>query len=488
MDNTAINIFNFSLTRNTSLEQNEKGYFLILKTPIRILRISKTLFSILSMLQNRHELSDIIDQHPNIKQEQIIRILLTLTCKGYCQFNRSAELDFYPRVSIIIPTLDLSNDLIECLESLARLDYPEDKLEIIVVTDGVPKVSKDLSHYKIKLIQLNETKGPGTARNMGAQLATGEILAFLDSDCIANSKWLKDLVPFLEMNEIGAVGGFVDSYYKKGYLDRYEDVLSSLNIGSRVLFEGDSDSSFYVPTCNFIVKRKVFKAIGGFKDGMHVGEDVDFCWRMRDLGYFLLYIPSGKVAHKHRNQLLKMLRRRGFYGTSESILYKSHKDKHKRFPVPLFAGLSFLALVATILIQNPWILSFIFLFLGVDLIQKMMAVNRSGIGFSFNLIFHSTLRSFFSFYYFASFHLLRYYLILLLMLGFLFHPIWYFAMLVLILASFTDYIVKKPKLTYPVFLYFYTLEHLAYQIGVFWGCLKLKYFRSYSLILTRKLT
>jgi hypothetical protein len=87
--------------------------------------------------------------------------------------------------------------------------------------------------------------------------------------------------------------------------------------------------------------------------------------------------------------------------------------------------------------------------------------------------------------YFAFFHLIRYYLVLLAGLGFLRYPVWIFGGAALLYASIVDYLLKRPKLFYPVFLSFYLLEHLAYQVGVFWGCLKKGYFGSYLLKLRR---
>jgi cellulose synthase/poly-beta-1,6-N-acetylglucosamine synthase-like glycosyltransferase len=234
-----------------------------------------------------------------------------------------------------------------------------------------------------------------------------------------------------------------------------------------------------------LVSRKAFNATGGFKDGMRLGEDVDFCWRMRNHGYSLLYVPAGRVAHKHRNQLFQMLRRRSSYGTSEASLYLSHRDKRKRFLIPIWAALSFLALVIAILLKNPYPLASIPLFLGIDFYQKSITLKRFKIRFPFRRIISSTLRSHFSFYYFTSFHLIRYYLILLLGFGFLFHPLFFFCVFALLLTSSVDYVVKKPNLLYPVFLFFYILEHLSYQVGVFWGSLKLKYFGSYIPVFSR---
>jgi len=90
---------------------------------------------------------------------------------------------------------------------------------------------------------------------------------------------------------------------------------------------------------------------------MHVGEDVDFCWRMRDAGDDLLYVPAGTVRHKHRNRLGRFLRRRADYGTSEATLCRLHPRKKKVFQVPPLAVLRFLALCCAILLFSRCSLS-----------------------------------------------------------------------------------------------------------------------------------
>ena len=143
------------------------------------------------------------------------------------------------------------------------------------------------------------------------------------------------------------------------------------------------------------------------------------------------------------------------------------------------------ALLLAIFLQNPYLSGFILLFLGIDVYQKYCILKRFKVALPCPQLGYSVLRSYFSFGYFTLFHLVRYYLILLLALGFLVHPVWFFGGAALLFTSGVDYRVKKPKLTYPVFLFFYTLEHLAYQIGVFWGCLKLRYFRPYLPVFNR---
>jgi len=478
--------FGFSLADNTYLRADPDGYLLLSHLPLRILRLNNSLFNLLKHIRDGDELSEFFSQNPGINPGNILKVLLSLVSRGYLKLESIAAIAEYPRVSVIIPVRDQSDDLLECLQSLKNLNYPKDRLEIIVVDDGSQKdISQIITNENIKVIRHNESKGPAACRNTGAENAHGDILAFLDADCVARENWLKETIPFFQVVKVGAVGGYVDGFYKDSPLDRYEKVFSSLNMGRRLILEAKTESSFYVPTANMLVTREAFTSTGGFKEGMHVGEDVDFCWRLRDLGYTLLYVPFGSVAHKHRSHLGRMLQRRSEYGTSEAKLYRTHRDKRKGFAISPYSGFSFLALTLSILLMNPYPLCLIPLLFGIDLWRKSLILKRFRMAISFPQIVYSALRSYLSFFYFAFFHLMRYYLILIVGLGFLWHPLWLFSGLALVDTSIVDYYVKKPSLLYPVFLFFYLLEHLAYQIGVFRGCLKLKYFGSYLLAFRR---
>ena len=478
--------FGFSLADSTCLREDPDGYFLLSSIPLRILRLNEPLYRLLQYLQQGGELSEYVNQNPGLDMGRLSRTLLSLVSRGYLKLEKIAAIQEFPRVSIIIPVRDRPEDLKECLQSLKNLDYPKDKLEIIVVDDGSKNdISQVITSPDIRVIRQTESKGPAACRNTGAANAGGDILAFLDADCMAGESWLREIIPFFQAAAVGAVGGYVDGYYKDGFLDRYEETSSSLNLGTRLLLEGNTESSFYVPTANMLVAREVFTAAGGFKDDMHVGEDVDFCWRMRSLGYILLYVPFGCIAHKHRNRLGKMLKRRGEYGTSEAGLYRTHRDKNKTFLISIYSGLSFLALTLSLLLLNPYPLAALLLLFGIDLFRKSLTVKKIKMALPLNKLLYSAFRSYLSFYYFAFFHLVRYYLILIFGFGFLWYPLWFFGGLAVVYTSIVDYYVKKPKLPYPVFLYFYLLEHLAYQLGVFWGCLRQKYFGSYILSFRR---
>ncbi len=202
-----------------------------------------------------------------------------------------------------------------------------------------------------RLLVNDENRGPAYSRNRAAAEARGDILAFIDSDCVPTGSWLRDLTPYFAWDKVGAVGGRTLGYYTESLLDRYEEVSSPLDMGRHLMMRGRGSDTFYVPTCNVLVRRSTYEEVGGLRADLRVGEDVDFCWRLRAAGHYLVYAPEGIVRHKHRDRLSTMLRRRAQYGTSEALLHGLHPDKRKRFPLSP-APLATVALASAALIKR----------------------------------------------------------------------------------------------------------------------------------------
>lgn len=238
-------------------------------------------------------------------------------------------------------------------------------------------------------------------------------------------------------------------------------------------------SNAYVPTCNLIIRKRAFSDAGGFQEDLTVGEDVDLCWRTRKLGYHLLYIPQGKIEHKHRNDLIRMLTRRYDYGTSEATLYRRHKDKRKRLYLPAAYSISYASFCLGVLLQNLTLFCFGVGVLLVDFCRKHLKIKRSGLGLKNSKLFFSVLRGHFSFAYHTSSYLVRYYLIFLIPLSFLYPKMFGLLLFLVIFSGSVDFSIKKPRINLFSFLFFYTLDQLAYQTGAFWGCIVNKNFGSY---------
>lgn len=476
--------FTFYLAKGVKLQQQAGKFYLVSETPIRFLLLNKNLYQVVNAVTSGTSLEEVWESSSWEKKRQITNAIFTLVTKGYLTLKLNADFqmkkDETPFVSVIIPVRNRPEDMADCLKSLLNLAYPKDKLEIIVVDDGsTDDTVTVVKSFGVTVVSNEESKGQAFSRNMGEANANGEILAFLDSDCTVHPDWLKEITQFFSLPGLGGVGGFVASYFRESLIDRYEEAFSSLNMGQHIIFDSNSVSNFYLPSCNFFVRREVFQEIGGFKPGMHLGEDVDLSWRIREKGHALLYLPFGVVSHKHRNILGKMLKRRFEYGTSESDLYLHHPEKKKLFPVPLYAGLSAASVLLGVLLKAPLLLMLTIFFLLGDFIKKNKRITSLKIVFPLPKILFSSLRSIGSFYYYLSFHLIRYYLIFMTVLGFVFPPLWVVGISALFISSIVDYCLKKPRMGYLPFLVIYICEHGAYQWGVIIGCIKHRFFKCY---------
>jgi mycofactocin system glycosyltransferase len=472
----------YQLRKEVQLIHQGENFYLLSEIPLIVIRVNEVLYHILSDMRKSGPLSFIPERDP-----QLTDLLERLVRKGMLIKDEVIETPTFPFVSVIIPVKNRPQDIRECLTSLTSLDYPKNKVEIIVVNDGsTDSTGEVIQTFDVKAIHPPRSIGASACRNLAAREANGDFLGFTDSDCVVHPHWLKELSPYFNDQKVGIVGGFVSNFYHHSPLDRYEEVKSSLNMGPLPFRVEDQFSSAYVPSCNLIIRKKAFFEVNGFQEDLVVGEDVDLCWRTRKLGYHLQYIPRGKIEHKHRNDLLPMLMRRYDYGTSEAILYLRHRDKRKRLYLPAIYSIFYISVSLGIILQHLALFGLGLGILLVDFFRKYLKMKRSGLRLKKSQIFISVLRAHFSFSYQTSSYLTRYYLIFLVPLSFLFPKVLGFLLFLLIFSGSVEFSIKKPKTNLFYFLFFYTLDQFAYQTGVFWGCLMKKNFGPYFPVLLKK--
>jgi len=462
----------FALAAGVTPRTTGAGSFLVADRPLRAVRVSEGLYRLLS---GKGPLE------PATRAQA--RALESLARAGYlerCEPAASEERN-WPAVSVVIPVKDRAEELGRCLASLDRLRYPREQVEVIVVDDGSVDKSPEVAraHGARVVPSGGRGTGPASARNRGARQARGELLAFIDSDCTASAGWLTELVGRFDDPEVGAVGGRVVGMHCATRLDRYEASMSSLSLGDRELSGRGGDDTFYLPSCNLLVRREAFLEAGGFREGMHVGEDVDLTWRLRDRGLRLVYAPRGWVYHEHRNLLGAFLRRRFEYGTSEALLQAHHPTRRKKLAAPV--GLAaVLGLCAAAFLGAGWIpLIAAALVLAVDAGRSRSRFARLGLPLTRPRALASRARAAASLGYYVGYHAIRYYGWPLLLATVLFPRLGVLGLGVLVGVAAVDHRVRRAGVAFPSFLFFYAGEQLAYGAGVFWGCLRHGSFRSY---------
>ena len=405
--------------------------------------------------------------------DEVELFLNDLFRKGFLEQEGFSTLSDYPFVSVIIPVRNRPLEIEACLRSLGEVLYPPEKLEIIVVDDASTDYTPfTVSAFPVHLIPLKKSKQASYCRNLAARKARGDILAFIDSDCLAEPLWLLELIPAFKDPSLGAVGGMVDSYFVESSLDRYEQVKSSLIVGFRAKRSLERERFFYVPSCNLLARRDLFLKVEGFKEELVVGEDVDFCWRLQDAGRHVEFRPAGRVFHRHRNRLRPFCRRRFDYGTSEPLLQQLHPERSKQMVFPPVASLFWgVAILAITLASFPFfaLCGVIILF---DALSKLIGIKDKGTTIKFPAVFMAVIRSYFAFFYHCCAFVSRYYMIWSIAIIPLFPLISVIMLGMHFLTGLVEYSARKPRLNPASYLFYFSLEQLSYQLGVWWGCLK----------------
>ena len=451
-------------------------------SPMRALKMNPAAFKLLEQCRSGFRYSVYTGPEPEKYAAGTLPFLDSL-----CQANilewRPSEQAEQPTVSVVIPVYNRADDLRACLESLQNLDYPESLLEIVVVDDGSSDKSAEVAkEFGANVIVQPRNRGQSAARNRGVQEASGQIVAFIDSDCAASPSWLKELTPYFEDRRFALVAGYVDSYYRKTPLDRYESVKSALNMGNQKVIGAGQKSVFYAPTCNMLIRRDVFFENGGLDETIRVGEDVEFCWRLMKAGHRMIYTPEGTVFHKHRNDFFPCFKRRFDYGTSEPVLYGKYPDTVKRYPWQSGGMAFFLLCLIGLAAFSPVPFALAFLLLFFEAWHKKSGLEKKfHANFDYGTILYGTARSHFLFVYDLTAHITRYYFTPLLVATLFFWKIAPLTLSMILFPALTDYFRKKPRLNAPMFIFFYWAEQAFYQAGAFWGCLKAGSFRLYRI-------
>ena len=244
------------------------------------------------------------------------------------KINRGVKMREAPMVSVVIPTYNRKDMLKECLDSLFNQTYPKDKYEIIVVNDGSTDGTEEvLKEYAKKapcafkwLTQQN--KGSYAARNLGIKNARGEIICFTDDDCIADKRWLEELVRGFTDGGIGGVGGRIIAYNPRKIVEEYD------KMNQEEAIKGKFYPSFLI-TCNAAYRKDILENCGYFDTYFRSGGDVDMGIRVTWRGHKLKYAPDAIVYHKHRTTFMGFIKQQYAYGTGCSLLGK----KYFHFPL-----------------------------------------------------------------------------------------------------------------------------------------------------------
>ena len=222
-----------------------------------------------------------------------------------------------PFFSIVVPTFSRHRQLADCLAGLARLDYPRDRFEVIVVDDGSATPPREAvaamaGPLDARLVCQSHA-GPASARNTGAAQARGTFLAFTDDDCQPAPDWLTALAVHMERHPECACGGKTINALTANPFS----AASQLLIGYLYdYYNADSEHARFLASNNFAMSKECFSSIGGFDTTYPyaAAEDRELCDRLLQLGRRMIYAPEAVVRHAHALNLVSFWRQHWNYG------------------------------------------------------------------------------------------------------------------------------------------------------------------------------
>ncbi|HEY6102773.1 MAG TPA: glycosyltransferase [bacterium] len=235
-------------------------------------------------------------------------------------------------ISVVIPTYNSRDLLMETLRVLLAQDYAADRYEIIVVddgsTDGSDEAVRQLDGPVRLVYERRENQGRGAARNAGARLARSPVLLFLDADVRPASGFLSGhLRHHLAHHRTGVQGRTLqEPQTLTTTFMRATNLLPDFTIRRR-----DALSPLHVITRNFSVTAEAFWEVGGF-DESFVGygwEDIELAMRLQEAGVTLQYEPDALAYHHHIQRLEDLIPKLRQAGEGAVYFWRKHGRKRR---------------------------------------------------------------------------------------------------------------------------------------------------------------
>jgi GT2 family glycosyltransferase len=212
-----------------------------------------------------------------------------------------------PSVSVITVNYNGRGLLTECFDSLLALNYPRDKIEIIMVDNCSSDGSVDFvkaRYPKVTLVS-NDINNYCRANNLGITRSKSEFVAILNNDTRVDKQWLAELIRVISSDDkIGLVGGKI--LFPDGRIQSAGHVrFPNYNWADRGFLDEDSpqynqlEEVESVSNCSAVYRRKALDKLGLFDEDFNMYmEDVDLAFRLRSTGLKVLFVPGSITYHK----------------------------------------------------------------------------------------------------------------------------------------------------------------------------------------------
>ncbi len=209
-----------------------------------------------------------------------------------------------PTASVIVAARNEERNILKCMESLNNLEYPEGKLQIIIVNDNsddkTEEIIKEYIKEKPRFVTLNTKRGIGNLKGKanaianGMELATGEIILSTDADCTVSPKWAKTMASYYT-DDVGVVCGYTNQFEQRMF-----DAMQSIDFIYLLTVAGGAMNLGKPLSCignNMSYRKSVYREVGGYESlGFSVTEDFNLLKAIYKLKKYKIIYPCDEYA------------------------------------------------------------------------------------------------------------------------------------------------------------------------------------------------
>jgi len=240
-------------------------------------------------------------------------------------------------VSVILVNYRGAEDTITCLESFAGVDWPADRLELLVVDNASGDGSAERIRAAVpgaRVVESDVNRGFAGGCNLGAAEASGEYLAFINNDARPGADWITAAVEILDTQaDVAAVASKVLDWEGER-IDFVDGSLTWYGMGYKRECEqpdtgewGKPKDVLFATGAAMFVRAAVYRAVDGFDDRYFMFyEDVDLGWRLNLLGWRVRYVPTSVAFHRHHASMKSYGPWREHYLLERNALFSLYKN------------------------------------------------------------------------------------------------------------------------------------------------------------------
>lgn len=251
--------------------------------------------------------------------------------------------------SVVIPTYNRPDQLINCLAALSEQPYSKQMFEVIIVNDGGVALDDVIKPFQNELaitLIYQQNAGPALARNKGAAIAQGKFLVFTDDDCRCAQDWLQRLAKYgsaqYSSTETAVmIGGRTVNILSENLYSVASQMI--VDLAYRYFNSRPEQASFFASN-NMIIPREHFLKLGGFHPEFRASEDREICDRWLRNGYRMKYVSEAKIYHAHSLNFFSFWQQHLSYGRGA---FRYHTIRMQRGEPPFRPDFSFQAQLLT---------------------------------------------------------------------------------------------------------------------------------------------